>query len=67
MTTITLNDCRRLKYCMKGVREYCARTKLDYDRLRTTGLEETAFAEVDDVYVSRLISVAKEREARHGG
>jgi hypothetical protein len=51
---ITLNDVRQMGWCMQGVRDYCIAHNIDYNKLRTTGIDSTELSH--DKMAQRIIS-----------
>jgi hypothetical protein len=62
MTIVRVEDCRALRYCMKGVRRYFARHELDFNAFLHDGLDESAFP-TDDYFAQQVIAQAKIRES----
>lgn len=52
---VHLAHCKRLQFCRKGIREYCARNNLDYQQLVNEGLPISELRKVDDSYVAQLL------------
>lgn len=57
----TLQDCRKLRYCWTGIKDYCSRNGLDPRELVNSGLKEADLLALGDIYATRLAAAARER------
>lgn len=57
---ITINHARRLGYCAKGLRKWCADKGVDYNDFVINGLDSSALDQFkDDLMVQELIKEAE--------
>lgn len=66
--TLTIHDCRKAGYCVKGCRRRCDELGLDFKLLCGEGLplEELEELGKSDVQIRRSCEAARERIARGG-
>lgn len=66
--TLTIHDCRKAGYCVKGCRRRCAELDLDFKLLCREGLPLDELEELGraDVQIRRSCEVARERIAAGG-
>lgn len=60
---LTIADCRRVGFCVKGVKRACEVHKQDFRALVKTGLPLTEMDKLDDVNVRRAVAEARKRIA----
>jgi hypothetical protein len=59
---VTMVDLRRLGYCARGVRQWCAKYRLDYVALLAEGLPGDALLATGDEMAANAVEVAGERQ-----
>jgi len=63
--TVTLEHCRRLGYCARGMRAFFARHGLDWPRFRAEGLPAEQIEATGDAMAARAAELARaDREGR---
>lgn len=64
---VTMATLRKLRWCARGVRHWCAQHGIDYARLVRDGLPVEEVARVDDEFARRAVTAAmSEAEAING-
>ena len=58
---VTVNDCRSVGFCVKGVKAHCDLLGLDFRRLVKEGLPFEELEHYDDLAVRRSIEAAQKR------
>lgn len=61
---VTIADCRRAGYCVRGSKRRCAALGLDFRALITVGLSVEELEKLGDEDVNRCIASARARIAR---
>lgn len=61
---VTMQDCRELRYCARGVRKLCERYGIDYSKFLAEGIraEDLLDATNHDGMVVAVVEVARERK-----
>lgn len=64
MTTVTVSDCRKLRYCSSGIRELFRRYNLDYHDFLVNGIDSEKLLEAtnNDSMVQAVVEVANGRQ-----
>lgn len=62
MAIVRLEDARRLKYCLKGVRAFCARHGIDFRSFVKGGVDESILLNINDAMAHALVDAARNRE-----
>ncbi len=60
---VTVVDCRRAGFCMKGVREFCAVHGIDFRAFVRDGYAIEDLAALDDANAARAAEIARARIA----
>ena len=55
---ITLQHARKLKYCNRGIRAFCARHEIDFNRFRKDGIPVDELENIDDAMLRAVIKEA---------
>lgn len=63
---VTLEHCRRLRYCARGMRAFFARHGLDWTAFRARGLPADEIEATGDAMAIRAAALARE-DAQRGG
>ena len=58
---ITIRDARKLKYCSRGIREFCDRHDLDYTNFIKNGIDCSDLLETGDSMAIRLVELVHGR------
>ena len=66
MTTVKVQDCQELGYCMKSVRPWFAHHGIDFQKFVRDGVSEEALLATDDEFARKAVEHAKKREAADG-
>ena len=59
MIRVQLHHARALHYCNKGMRAFCERHGLDFNKFRKEGLPVDELAHIDDAMLNALIERAQ--------
>ena len=65
MTRVTVQDCRALKYCSRGMRDFFTRHGIDWLQFVREGVDAGELPQ-DDAMARDVIAQAKQREAGYG-
>ncbi len=60
---VTLEHCRRLGYCSRGLRAFFARHRLDWDAFRASGLPAESIEATGDAMAIEAASLARSESA----
>lgn len=63
---VTLEHCRRLGYCARGMRAFFARLGLDWDLFRSRGLPADEIEATQDAMAMAAARLAREEAQRSG-
>lgn len=58
---LSLLDCRKLKYCIPGVRRFCIRHGLSFHKLLHGKMLIKEFEDTGDAMALKVVELAKER------
>jgi hypothetical protein len=65
MTTVTIQHCRRLRYCSRGLRAWFERHGLDWRLFREQGLPAETIEATGDAMGIRAAELARADETRN--
>jgi hypothetical protein len=60
---VQIQDARELGYCSRGMREFCARKQIDWEKFIAEGIDSDELRQYDDAMANRLIEQAEKRNA----
>lgn len=66
MTTVRVQDCQELGYCMKSVRPWFARHGIDFQKFVRDGVSASVLLATDDEFARKAVERAEKREAENG-
>lgn len=58
---VTVQDCRKLGYCMKQVRPWFSVVGLDFREFVKNGVPASKLLETDNIYATRVVEQARKR------
>lgn len=59
---VTLEHCKRLKYCARGMRDFFRRHELDWPRFRERGLPAETFEATGDAMAIAAAQLARQEQ-----
>lgn len=59
---ITLQDCRAVLYCTKGVRLFCKKYEIDYTDFLHNGIDSEELLKLNDSMANKVVEVARGRK-----
>ena len=66
MTTVRVQDCQELGYCMKSVRPWFAHHGIDFQKFVRDGVAASVLLATDDEFARKVVEHAEQREAENG-
>lgn len=62
MTTVTIEHCRRLRYCSRGMRKFFDRHGMDWERFRKEGMPADEIEATGDAMAIAAARLARQEQ-----